>query len=113
MKRFFSVVAVMIVAIALTITSAVRPAFAGDAAAGKAVFGANCAACHIGGGNVVNGQKTLKKEALEQFDMASIEKITYQVQNGKNAMPAFASKLSAEQIENVAAYVLAQAEAGW
>ncbi len=113
MNRFFSAVAVVMIAIALTFTSAVTPAFAGDAAAGQAIFGANCATCHIGGGNVVNAQKTLKKEALEQFEMASIEKITYQVQNGKNAMPAFSGKLSAEQIDDVATYVLAQAEAGW
>jgi cytochrome c6 len=33
---------------------------------------------------------------------------------GKNAMPAFASKkLSPDQIENVASYVLSQADAGW
>ena len=38
------------------------PALAGDAASGAKVFSANCAACHAGGNNVVNAQKTLKKE---------------------------------------------------
>ncbi|NJL20250.1 MAG: cytochrome C6, partial [Leptolyngbyaceae cyanobacterium SM1_3_5] len=36
-----------------------------------------------------------------------------QILNGKNAMPAFKGRLKPEQIEDVAAYVLAQAEKGW
>lgn len=113
MKRILSVILVTLTAISLSLVNVAAPAWAGDAAAGKAIFGANCAACHMGGGNVVNAMKTLKKEALEQYDMASIEKIVTQVTKGKNAMPAFAGKLSEGDIENVATYVLAQAEAGW
>ncbi|NJN32727.1 MAG: c-type cytochrome [Synechococcales cyanobacterium RM1_1_8] len=113
MKRFLTLLVVILTTITLSITNVAAPALAGDAAAGKAIFGANCAACHIGGGNVINSAKTLKKEALDQYEMASIEKITYQVTNGKNAMPAFKGKLSEEAIENVATYVLAQAEQGW
>ena len=113
MKRFLSAIAVAFVAIALTFTTATAPAFAGDAAAGGKIFSANCAACHVGGGNVVNAQKTLKKDVLEQYEMNSLEKITYQVTNGKNAMPAFKGRLSDADIENVATYVLDQAEKGW
>ncbi len=51
------------------------------------LFKQNCAACHAGGGNLVNAQKTLKKDALEKYDMYSKEAIVYQVVNGKNAMP--------------------------
>lgn len=89
------------------------PAIAADLANGAQVFSNNCAACHIGGGNVVNGAKTLKKEALEQYGMASLDAITTQVTNGKAAMPAFQGRLTPAQIENVAAYVLDQAEKGW
>jgi cytochrome c6 len=45
--------------------------------------------------------------------MASIEAITTQVNNGKNAMPAFKGRLTDEDIADVAAYVLSQAEKGW
>ena len=57
--------------------------------------------------------KTLKKEALEKYNMNSLEAITTQVAMGKNAMPAFGSKLKPEQIEDVATYVLQQSEKNW
>ncbi|PSB06959.1 cytochrome C6 [filamentous cyanobacterium CCP2] len=90
-----------------------QPAIAADLANGAKVFSANCAACHVGGGNLVNAAKTLKKEALEQYQMASIDAITTQVTNGKAAMPAFKGRLTSAQIADVAAYVLDQAEKGW
>lgn len=86
---------------------------AADAAGGAKVFSANCAACHVGGGNLINAVKTLKKPDLEKYQMASLEAIKTQVKNGKNAMPAFSGRLSAEQIEDVAAYVLEQSDKGW
>jgi cytochrome c6 len=88
------------------------PAYA-DAAAGGKVFNGNCAACHAGGRNAVNPTKTLKKADLEKYEMYSAAAIITQVTNGKAAMPAFKTKLSADQITDVAAYVLAQADAGW
>lgn len=89
------------------------PALAGDAASGGKIFSANCAACHAGGKNVINGAKTLQKEALDKYEMNSLEAITYQVTNGKNAMPAFKGRLTDAQIDDVATYVLSQAENGW
>ncbi|MGG6238524.1 cytochrome c6 PetJ [Nodosilinea sp. AN01ver1] len=89
------------------------PTQAVDLGQGEQIFGNNCAACHIGGGNVVNGAKTLKQTDLEKYDMASIEAIATQVTNGKNAMPAFKGRLSNDDIADVAAYVLSQAEQGW
>ena len=89
------------------------PAMAGDAASGASVFSANCAACHAGGRNVVNPQKTLQKGDLETYSMNTEEAIITQVKNGKSAMPAFAGRLTDKQIEDVAAYVLSQAEKGW
>lgn len=111
LKRLLSVVVLALAALTFFLGS---PALAeGDSAKGAQVFSANCAACHMGGGNVVMANKTLKKEALAKYEMNSIEKITTQVKNGKNAMPAFGNKLSDEQIENVATYVLEQSEKGW
>ena len=89
------------------------PAIAGDVASGAKIFSANCAACHAGGNNVINGAKTLKKDALDKYEMNSLEAITYQVINGKNAMPAFKDRLNDTQIDDVATYVLSQAEKGW
>jgi len=89
------------------------PAWAGDLAHGGQVFASNCAACHVGGGYVVNGAKTLKLADLEKYDMASLEAIKTQVTNGKSAMPAFLGRLTDQDIDDVATYVLDQAESGW
>jgi cytochrome c6 len=105
---------IAIVVLGLTLAMGFSPvALAADAASGIKVFSANCAACHIGGGNVVNATKTLKKADLEKYEMASLEAIKTQVTSGKNAMPAFGGRLSAEQIEAVAIYVLEQSDKGW
>jgi cytochrome c6 len=45
--------------------------------------------------------------------MLSEKAIINQVTNGKSPMPAFGSQLSASDIENVAAFVLKQANADW
>ncbi|NEO68099.1 cytochrome c6 PetJ [Moorena sp. SIO3H5] len=90
-----------------------RPAFAGDADQGAQVFTQNCAACHIGGNNVIMANKTLKKPVLKRYKMYDLESIKTQVTNGKNAMPSFNKKLTDEQIENVATYVLLQADNDW
>ena len=86
---------------------------AGNPANGAKVFSANCQACHRGGRNTVNPQKTLKKEDLEKYDMYSAAAIIKQVTNGKAAMPRFGGRLKPDQIEDVAAYVLEQADKGW
>jgi cytochrome c6 len=89
-----------------------RPALA-DAAAGGAVFNANCASCHAGGRNLVQANKSLSKADLEKYGMNSVEAIVNQVTNGKNAMPAFKGRLKDSQIQDVAEYVLSKSEAGW
>jgi cytochrome c6 len=105
------------ISIALFKLTFISPALAAETSNGAKIFEANCSSCHIGGGNILINQKTLKKEALskylENYDRDSIEAIIHQVQNGKNAMPAFKAKLSAEEILEVAAYVFQNAEEGW
>nr|YP_009393433.1 cytochrome c553 [Bostrychia simpliciuscula]ARW61995.1 cytochrome c553 [Bostrychia simpliciuscula] len=82
--------------------------------AGEQIFTQNCAACHSGGNNVINPEKTLKIEALKLYNMNSIQAITNQVTNGNKAgMPAFGGRLSDEDIQNVANFVLNQANVGW
>ncbi|WP_041565403.1 cytochrome c6 PetJ [Nostoc punctiforme] len=108
---------ILMIAIALFKLTFISPALAAETSNGAKIFEANCASCHIGGGNILISQKTLKKEALskylENYNSDSIEAIIHQVQNGKNAMPAFKGKLSAEEILDVAAYVFQNAEQGW
>ena len=90
---------------------AAAPAFAADLDNGAAVFAGNCAACHAGGNNVIQNEKTLRKEALEQYLAGGLKEasIVTQVTNGKNAMPAFGGRLDGEEIDDVAAYVYDQA----
>lgn len=88
-------------------------AFAADISKGQVVFASSCASCHKGGGNQINPDKSLSKEALEKYNLFSLGAIKQQVADGKPPMPGFKGKLSENQIEDVAAYVLEQAEKGW
>ncbi len=110
MKKLLSIVLLMFAVLSVALS---RPALAADTASGAKIFSANCAACQAGGRNVIMADKTLKKEALEKYNMNSLEAIVYQVTNGKNAMPAFKGRLNNQQIEDVANYVLEQAEKAW
>jgi len=97
------------------LATAAEPAFAGDAAAGEQIFSGNCAACHAGGQNVIMPEKTLEQAALEEYldGGANEAAVMKQVTNGKNAMPAFGSRLSQADIQNVATYVISTAKEGW
>ena len=110
MKRLLLIA---LLTIGLLISLAGSPAQAGIPANGAKIFNANCAACHMGGNNVILAKKTLKKEALEFYSMASIDAIKTQVTQGKNAMPSFRGRLNSLQIEDVATYVLEQSQKGW
>ncbi|MFO7629987.1 MAG: c-type cytochrome [Prochlorococcaceae cyanobacterium] len=104
-------------ALCLALVLGAAPSFAADAAHGGQIFSANCAACHMGGGNVVNAERTLKQDALESYlanySAGHEAAIAYQVTNGKNAMPAFGGKLSETDIADVAAYIEEMAGKGW
>ena len=110
MKKLVTVLLLTIAVLTFTLS---HPVLAGNANIGAKIFSANCAACHLGGNNVIMANKTLKKEALEKYAINSLEAITKQVKKGKNAMPAFGGRLSDQQIEDVATYVLKQARKGW
>jgi len=117
LSRVLAIACTLVVLLSVSLTTLVTPAHAAaltpDIAAGAGIFTGNCSSCHLGGRNVISADKTLKKEALAKYAMNSIEAITTQVTNGKGAMPAFRGRLSAEQINNVAAYVLDKSEKGW
>nr|YP_009628763.1 cytochrome c553 [Balbiania investiens]QBX88546.1 cytochrome c553 [Balbiania investiens] len=110
MSKLFSFLAILV---SVPIVNTHNIAFAADIIAGEQIFSANCAACHSGGNNAIMPEKTLKKDILAANGMNSVDAITNQVTNGKNAMPAFGGRLAEEDIENVANYVLSQSEQGW
>nr|WP_325078139.1 c-type cytochrome [Sphaerospermopsis aphanizomenoides] len=108
----------LVLAIALLLNlTVIYPVLATETSNGRKIFNTNCAACHIGGANILVENKTLQKEALskylENYDINPIQAIIHQVQNGKSAMPAFKNKLSEQEILEVAAYVFQKAETGW
>jgi cytochrome c6 len=108
---------IVLFAIALFIFTFINPALAAETSDGAKIFNSQCASCHIGGGNILIAEKTLKQEALlkylENYSNDEIKAIISQVQNGKNAMPAFKNKLSDQEILEVAAYVFQKAQQGW
>ena len=89
------------------------PAIAIQTHHGGEIFSHNCAACHLGGGNIVIHEKNLHLSALVKYHMNSVNAIAHQVKHGKKAMPAYKGHLSDFQIEEVASYVLKQARKGW
>jgi quinohemoprotein ethanol dehydrogenase len=73
-----------------------------NAANGKAVFSADCSACHGATGLGGNGGPDLATiAAAKNFD-----KVVQQVTNGGGGMPAFKGSLSAQQIKDVSAFVV-------
>ena len=100
-------------AVALALFSP-NPAYAADLGNGQQVFEGNCAACHAGGQNVIQAEKTLEKEALTEYLEGGFKEsaIVYQVKNGKNSMPAWSGRLSEDEITNVSAYVFKTASDG-
>jgi cytochrome c6 len=89
------------------------PAGASESGEAAAIFESTCSGCHINGGNIVRRGKTLKLKALQKNQLDNLEAIATLVAQGKGNMSAYADKLSPEQIQAVAQYVLDQAQAGW
>lgn len=110
--------AVSIIATALIIllTSINSPVFADSLTSldnGAEVFKANCAGCHVNGGNIVRRGKNLKLKALHRHKVDTQDAVVSLVTNGKGIMSAYGDKLSPEQIADVSAYVLQRAEENW
>ncbi|BAZ42437.1 cytochrome c class I [Calothrix sp. NIES-4101] len=94
-----------------------QPVYASESSNNEAIaakiFEINCAGCHMNGSNIIRRGKNLKINALKKYHMDSIAAITEIVTNGKNNMSAYKDKLTATEIQNVAEYVLKQAENNW
>lgn len=103
---------VVLLIVVLNITF-IPKAIAADTTNGGKIFEVHCAGCHINGGNIIRRGKTLKQKALKKYGMDSEDAIASIVANGKNNMSAYKDRLSAQQIIDVSAYVLSQAETNW
>ena len=84
---------------------------------GEQIFNSNCAACHMGGGNVIRANRTLKisdlNDHVEAYKSTPLEALEHEIEDGLNAMPGYADKLTEEEIVAVATYVEQRAELGW
>ena len=84
---------------------------------GEQIFNSNCAACHMGGGNVIRADRTLKmsdlKNHVEAYTSSPLEALEREIEVGLSAMPSYEDKLTEEEIIAVATYVEQRAELGW
>jgi len=84
-----------------------------EAATGASLFENHCSGCHLQGGNIIRRGKTLKLAALQRQGIASPEAVATIAADGVGQMGGYGDVLGAEGVEQVAAWVWQQAEAGW
>lgn len=117
MARIAGLLTLLLALIVLMAPQGPALAISTDLERGEQIFSSNCAACHMGGGNVIRASRTLKmrdlNSHLEAYQQDPLEAIEHSIEDGKNAMPAYAGELSEDDIIAVATYVEQQAELGW
>ena len=113
MQKIVAIVAIALIILLTAISPPVLADTVTDLNRGAAVFKANCAGCHVKGGNIVRRGKNLKSKALHRNKVDTHEAVVSLVTNGKGIMSAYGDKLTPEQISDVSAYVLHRAETGW
>lgn len=111
--KLYKLINVILLALIILNLNFIPPAFALDTANGEKIFNVHCAGCHINGSNIVRRGKNLKLKALKKYGMDSIEAVSSIVTNGKNNMSAYKERLTLQEIQQVSAYVLEQAQKGW
>ena len=96
---------------AVVVTTLTLPVFASDD--GAAVYKGKCAMCHgaTGAGDTTMGKKlALKPLASPEVQKNSDQALHQVIEKGKGKMPAFGSKLTAEQITQLVSVVRAFAK---
>jgi cytochrome c6 len=89
------------------------PVLAANVTNAPKLFEFHCSGCHVNGGNIVRRGKNLKLKTLEKNGVATIAAIETLVTNGKGNMSAYRDRLTPEEIQQVSAYVLEQANQDW
>lgn len=121
----------LLAAAALLFSAPASPALAADAAPDAAAFSKSCAACHSGGGNVVNGAQTLRAGDLRRAGLLSSDPdadtaaLAGVIERGRGTMYGFGDtcaprgactfgpRLDAATVAALASFVRQQALAGW
>ena len=85
-----------------TATQPTTPVPPGDAAAGKAVFTANCGGCHTLSDAGTTGAVGPNLDQTKPILATVVDRVV----NGKGTMPPFKGRLKDVQIADVAAYVV-------
>lgn len=80
---------------------------------GERIFSTVCAGCHVNGSNIIRRGKNLQLKTLQRQQLDSIAAITEIVTNGRGIMSAYGNKLTPEEINAVANYVLDRAQHNW
>jgi cytochrome c6 len=117
-KRFLLMPLVLLALVVLVFWP--RAAWAGELSgngsggvSGAQLFQNNCAGCHVNGGNILRRSKTLKLAALERNGITGPGAIATIAAQGRGQMSGYGTVLGDGGAEAVAAYVWAQAQAGW
>lgn len=97
-----AMVVVFVVALFTNDGSAPSTAATGGAVSGEAVFASNCASCHGSDGTGGVGPALANGAVVEAFPDAADQVVV--ITEGRNGMPAFGDRLTAEQIQAVTDY---------
>lgn len=86
----------------------------GGASLGVKIFQKECTACHPGGTNTIESEKTLKADAFKKFGFNSVADVKKRIENGAGVMPIYKDTLKPAEIEAVANYVWTTSQKnGW
>ena len=90
----------LVLVLVLLVVSITVPAWADATPDGAAIYKSKCSMCHGANGEGKAAMKTA--QFPKTLDEAAIVKV---LENGKNKMPSFKTKLSADEITQVAKHV--------
>ncbi len=93
---------IVVLAVLALVVSIATPVFAAD---GAATFKAKCAMCHGADGTKENPGMGVKSLAGADVQKQSDADLVAAVSKGKGKMPAYAGKLSDDEIKSVVAFV--------
>ena len=105
--RYFLLMACAIVSLWLS-----SPAAAWGATAPE-LFETNCAGCHPNGANIIRRGKNLQQKALKRHGYTSVDAIANLISHGKGLMSAYDERLTPDEINILAQYVLDRAVINW
>jgi cytochrome c6 len=84
-----------------------QPAVSSPDTSGEALFKANCAVCHPGGGNVVNPAKTLHKKDRDANNVKTVSDIIGKMRKPGPGMTQFDQKtVSDKDAKEIADYII-------